>query len=193
MAGTSRPSTSLLWCISSAPLQVGAHHGVLQLVMCQVVQLQLASMITYCHTCHRLQAGCSRSCTGGCLGRATRQPCLILTWKLNTALMSASSELVSQAAPQGRPLASPCPPFTHHAPSCPILAANVHYITGRAFGAWVRESGLQAGEQIRMKNEGGRVLIQRVTSDKKASNMYFSQLIESWACTSARFTACPLS
>jgi len=49
------------------------------------------------------------------------------------------------------------------------LAANVHYITGKTFSSWVRESGLQAGEQIRMRKEGGRVVIQRVPSSKKAS------------------------
>jgi hypothetical protein len=37
------------------------------------------------------------------------------------------------------------------------------------FGGWVRDSGLQAGEQIRMRREGGRVVIQRVPSDRKAS------------------------
>ncbi|PRW59423.1 BREAST CANCER SUSCEPTIBILITY 1-like protein isoform B [Chlorella sorokiniana] len=48
-----------------------------------------------------------------------------------------------------------------------ISAANVHYLTGRTFSGWVREAGLQAGEQIRMKKEGGRVLIQRVPADRK--------------------------
>lgn len=46
-------------------------------------------------------------------------------------------------------------------------AANVHYLTGRTFSGWVREAGLQAGEQVRMKKEGGRVLIQRVPADRK--------------------------
>lgn len=48
-------------------------------------------------------------------------------------------------------------------------AANVHYVTGRTFSAWVRESGLQAGEQIRIRKEagGGRVVIQRVPADRK--------------------------
>ena len=52
-------------------------------------------------------------------------------------------------------------------------AANVHYITGKAFGGWMREAGLQAGEQIRMRRDieggpgGGRVLIQRVPAEKK--------------------------
>ena len=45
----------------------------------------------------------------------------------------------------------------------------MHYITGKTFSGWVRESGLQAGEQVRMKKDGARVLIQRVPSDRKAS------------------------
>lgn len=40
-------------------------------------------------------------------------------------------------------------------------------MTGRAFSGWMREAGLQAGEQIRMKKEGGRVLIQRVPADRR--------------------------
>ena len=57
-------------------------------------------------------------------------------------------------------------------PTLPLsarVAANVHYITGKTFSGWVRESGLQAGEQVRMKKDGARVLIQRVPSDRKAS------------------------
>lgn len=63
-------------------------------------------------------------------------------------------------------------------PTCPLAcplfpalpAANVHYLTGRTFSGWVREAGLQAGEQIRMKKEGGRVLIQRVPADRKVNS-----------------------
>ena len=42
-------------------------------------------------------------------------------------------------------------------------------LQGRNFGAWMRESGLRAQEQIRVKKDGGRVLIQRVPSDMKVS------------------------
>lgn len=52
-------------------------------------------------------------------------------------------------------------------PAVPSSTANVHYITGRTFSCWVKESGLQAGEQIRIKREGARVLIQRVPTDRK--------------------------
>lgn len=45
----------------------------------------------------------------------------------------------------------------------------MHYITGKTFGAWVRESGLQAGEQIRMKREGSTVIIQRVPAAHRVS------------------------
>ena len=31
-----------------------------------------------------------------------------------------------------------------------VPAANVHYITGRGFGAWIKESGLRSGDQIRV-------------------------------------------
>ena len=46
----------------------------------------------------------------------------------------------------------------------------MHYLTGHTFSGWVREAGLQAGEQIRMKKEGGRVLIQRVPADRKVNS-----------------------
>lgn len=68
--------------------------------------------------------------------------------------------------PAALPNHPPAPPFLAPRPS---PAANVHYITGKMFGGWVRDSGLQAGEQIRMRREGGRVVIQRVPSDRKAS------------------------
>jgi hypothetical protein len=54
----------------------------------------------------------------------------------------------------------------------------VHYITGKTFGAWVRESGLQAGEQIRMKREGSQVIIQRVPASKKVSWAHRLGLVE---------------
>ena len=40
-------------------------------------------------------------------------------------------------------------------------------LQGRSFGAWMRESGLRAGEQIRVKRDAGHVLIQRVPADMK--------------------------
>lgn len=40
-------------------------------------------------------------------------------------------------------------------------------VQGRNFGAWMRESGLRASEQIRVKKDGNRVLIQRVPSDMR--------------------------
>lgn len=65
-----------------------------------------------------------------------------------------------------------------------IGAANVHYITGRNFGAWMRESGLRAQEQIRVKKDGSRVLIQRVPSDMKV-HVDFSKAGKSCTLTRA--------
>jgi hypothetical protein len=53
-----------------------------------------------------------------------------------------------------------------------MSAANVHYITGKVFGSWVRESGLQAGEQIRLRRDDGRVVIQRVPLGPKARHAH---------------------
>jgi hypothetical protein len=47
-----------------------------------------------------------------------------------------------------------------------VAAANIHYITGRAFGAWIRDSGLRSGERIKLaRGEDGTVLLQRVAPE----------------------------
>ncbi|KAL4425853.1 hypothetical protein ABPG75_009869 [Micractinium tetrahymenae] len=50
-----------------------------------------------------------------------------------------------------------------------VSAANVHYVTGRTFSTWVRESGLQAGEQIRIRKETGTGRVRVDFTSKAAS------------------------
>lgn len=38
-----------------------------------------------------------------------------------------------------------------------VPAANVHYITGRGFGSWIKESGLRSGDQIRVWRDNNGV------------------------------------
>jgi len=45
-----------------------------------------------------------------------------------------------------------------------VSAANVHYITGREFSVWIRESGLKAGEQIKIRLEQQQVEQQHPTA-----------------------------
>jgi hypothetical protein len=45
-----------------------------------------------------------------------------------------------------------------------VSAANVHYITGREFSVWIRESGLKAGEQIKIRLEQQQVQQQQPTA-----------------------------
>lgn len=69
-----------------------------------------------------------------------------------------------------------------------MSAANVHYITGRAFSTWLKDSGIKSGEQIRVWKDssntaGGQVMISRVS---KAQQPQLQRLIPSEAAAATQ-------
>jgi hypothetical protein len=53
-----------------------------------------------------------------------------------------------------------------------VAAANVHYLTGQVFAAWMREAGVSAGDQIKLeKRQDGVVLLSRVPPTNGASSI----------------------
>ena len=102
--------------------------------------------------------------------RAATLPALRLLLLERAVLVECSGVLLACHAlhPPAHAVAdSPAATRSPALPPAPAPPANVHYFQGRTYSAWMRECGLQAGEQIRLKRDGTRVLIQRVPVDRR--------------------------
>jgi hypothetical protein len=52
-----------------------------------------------------------------------------------------------------------------------VPAANVHYISGRSFGAWMKAAGVQSGDQVRVWRDKTGVKICRMANEKSNSRV----------------------